>query len=360
MRTVLAAITIALMIGCNIGPGYSAQELPSGKQLKIISVGKMFSSNSDPALILKYQTDLPIADKAALEKEVDEIWPSFQIDVEKAGLTTGVISANEKQVGFIITTSRSQNFVYKKSITGQWSRNGSPLPDLCDEYSNNKEKAAQAIEICTADINSGNFNEGQNKLATRYNNRGIAYGKIGDNDRALADHNKSIELDPSFAKAYNNRGVDYWIKGDNERAIGDFNKAIELDTRYIMAYLGRGNIYIKKGDYDRALADFNKGLELDPKFAPSYVSRGNVNRLRKDHAGALADYNKAVDLDPRLNGAYYNMACLYSADNRTSDACASLEKAITAGYNNWKHIKRDNDLDNIRNDACYKTLMSGK
>ena len=35
--------------------------------------------------------------------------------------------------------------------------------------------------------------------------------KRGELDRALADYNKAIELDPNYAEAYNNRGIT-WLR----------------------------------------------------------------------------------------------------------------------------------------------------
>lgn len=236
--------------------------------------------------------------------------------------------------------------------------------DLCSEYSNNKEKAQQAIETCTTDMGSGKYegtdSTGRSGLATRYNNRGIAYGNIGDYDKAIADHNKAIELDPTFAKAYNNRGLDYVNKKDNDRAIVDYSRAIELDPNYVLAYFNRGATYRIKGEYDRAIADYSKVIVLDPTFAQGYLARGNAYTLKKVRANAIADYKKAIEIDPRMIGASYNLACLYSADNNTTEACAWLNKAAAAGFSNWEHIKKDSDLDNIRNAACYKSIMSGK
>ena len=45
------------------------------------------------------------------------------------------------------------------------------------------------------------------RRANAYNNRGVAYGAKGDRDRAIADYNEAIRLDPKFAMAYNNRGT---------------------------------------------------------------------------------------------------------------------------------------------------------
>jgi len=69
--------------------------------------------------MLKYQTDLKISDLPALRKEVDEIWPVFRGDVEKARLTAAVINANEKPQGFIVQNANVYNFVFKK-LDGTW------------------------------------------------------------------------------------------------------------------------------------------------------------------------------------------------------------------------------------------------
>jgi tetratricopeptide (TPR) repeat protein len=41
------------------------------------------------------------------------------------------------------------------------------------------------------------------------NNRGLTYRDKGELDRAIADFNEAIRLDPKFALAYNNRGLAY-------------------------------------------------------------------------------------------------------------------------------------------------------
>ena len=112
---------------------------------------------------------------------------------------------------------------------------------------------AAAIIDCTRSINSGKW-KGR-YLAAFYSNRSAAYHEQGDNDRALADLNKAIRLDPKFAMAFNNRGAAYNERSDNDRAIADYNEAIRIDPKLAMAFQNRGNAYSDKGDSDRAIAD---------------------------------------------------------------------------------------------------------
>ena len=51
----------------------------------------------------------------------------------------------------------------------------------------------------------------------------------GDNDWAIVDFDKAVELDPKNAKAYFNRGLAYGRKGDRQQGIADIRKAATLD-----------------------------------------------------------------------------------------------------------------------------------
>lgn len=62
-----------------------------------------------------------------------------------------------------------------------------------------------------------------------YNDRGLIYYGKRNFEAAIADFNKSLELNPSDSVVYNNRGVAYEDKGDREQAIADYRKALELD-----------------------------------------------------------------------------------------------------------------------------------
>jgi len=55
------------------------------------------------------------------------------------------------------------------------------------------------------------------------------------------------------------------LKGQNEQAILDFNKGIELDPNNYRAYRLRGAAYSKIGEYDKAISDLDKADELKSK-----------------------------------------------------------------------------------------------
>ena len=117
------AITAMLLLGllaCNTAPQYAVQRLPSGREIKVVGIGTMHFAKGDPALMLKYQTDLSLDNKEALRKEVEDIWQVFRLNVEQAGLKNAIISANEVPKGWFIKKGRGYNFIVVKNEAGEW------------------------------------------------------------------------------------------------------------------------------------------------------------------------------------------------------------------------------------------------
>ncbi|TFH33388.1 MAG: tetratricopeptide repeat protein [Anaerolineales bacterium] len=63
-------------------------------------------------------------------------------------------------------------------------------------------------------------------------NRGVAYGKLGQYDKAVADLSRALELDPGNAWVWANRGVAYRELGQPDKAVADFSHAQEMDPSY--------------------------------------------------------------------------------------------------------------------------------
>ena len=66
----------------------------------------------------------------------------------------------------------------------------------------------------------------------RWNNRGLIWRRKGDFDRAIADFDQAIRVDPGYTAAYTNRGQAYEGKGDKERAKADYEAALALPQKY--------------------------------------------------------------------------------------------------------------------------------
>jgi tetratricopeptide (TPR) repeat protein len=96
-------------------------------------------------------------------------------------------------------------------------------------------------------------------------NRGLAYWKKGDFDKAIADCTEAIRFKPDYAQAYNKRGVIYVANCESGKAIADATEAIRLKPGFAEAYAIRGLAYEKKGDMERSRKDLQRAKELKPE-----------------------------------------------------------------------------------------------
>ena len=87
---------------------------------------------------------------------------------------------------------------------------------------------------------------------------------------------RGVAFGQQTAEDFVDRGVAKGKKGDLDGAIADCTKAIELNPKSAVAYSIRGLAKGKKGDLDGAMADCNQAIELDPKCADAYLNRGGV------------------------------------------------------------------------------------
>ncbi len=179
-----------------------------------------------------------------------------------------------------------------------------------------------------------------------------SYHNRGDYDRAIADYNRAIELDPQNALYWDSRSTSYHLKGDFDPAIADTSRAIELDPQNAKYWDSRSTSYHQKRDYDRAIADTSRAIELDPQNAAYWYSRGLSCHEKRDYDRAIADKSRAIELGPQ-NALYWQQRGVsYHAKRDYDRAIADKNRAIeldpqNAGY--WYsrgvsyHEKRDYD-----------------
>ncbi len=93
--------------------------------------------------------------------------------------------------------------------------------------------------------------------------RGHAYAYKKDFPRAFADQETAIGLEKT-AVTHTGRAIDLMVAGAYDRAIADLDEALRLNPKYFYAYLNRGDAYRKKRDFAKAEADYRKALEITP------------------------------------------------------------------------------------------------
>jgi tetratricopeptide (TPR) repeat protein len=163
--------------------------------------------------------------------------------------------------------------------------------------------------------------------AIAYVGRGLAWQLKGERDRAMADFNDAIRLDPKNTHAYNNRAILWREKGEVDNAIADFTKAIAIDPLphsdlagpgHVNLYANRGLAWKAKGDFDRALSDFDEALRQDSKDADARYFRSETLIAKSEYERAIADLDAVISLKPNASAYYLRGAVRYEQYIRAS------------------------------------------
>ena len=147
--------------------------------------------------------------------------------------------------------------------------------------------------------------------------------------REAADHLKIAEAaQPNEASVHYHEGLAYFRMSDFNKAIAEATVAIKLDKDEKLSYMLRGESYLKKAEFDLALADLNHWIELDPDDSSAYGDRAQCLNAKGRSEEALADASKAVSLDPKDWTSYNTIGISLMRLNRFRDAIDAFTKAI--------------------------------
>ena len=233
-----------------------------------------------------------------------------------------------------------------------------------------KESLEKESNIITASRISSCYDDlGDYDKALEYCNQAIALDSVkanylyekanildnaGRTQEAIKTMSDYIANTPDEPAGYYQRG---WFKdhsGDIEGALEDYTMAITLQPNVAYAYLNRGVLYRLKGENTKAESDFKQVVRLDsiPEDAEcSFYAYYYLGQKDK----AIEVLNTILDKDKK--GNCYDAACLYSVMGEKEKALSYLRQSLENGYRRFAHIKRDRDLNNIRNTEEFKVLL---
>jgi tetratricopeptide (TPR) repeat protein len=138
-----------------------------------------------------------------------------------------------------------------------------------------------------------------------FHDRGMAYGELGDMDRALRDLNIAVKLRPDENNAI--RSLVYARARANKElpeALADANRLIELDAkqakRFGASFHVRSFVYYRLGRWREAIVDADTAISLHGNFAGSFFVRGKAKIAAGDRQGGNKDIAAALNIDPDI------------------------------------------------------------
>ncbi len=113
----------------------------------------------------------------------------------------------------------------------------------------------------------------------------------------------------------------------------------------------------KRNDTEFEIAFYENILKDSPYFIEALVVLGDLyTKAGLWQKGLEVDITLS-QLRPQDPIVFYNLACSYALLNQTRPALASLTKAIDLGYDDFNHLKKDEDLRNLLKDEHFQQFI---
>lgn len=158
-----------------------------------------------------------------------------------------------------------------------------------------------------------------------YNDRGSAYFKLGDLDKALEDYQKAIELSPPYSEVLTNLGQCYQALDQPEKAIEAYSTSLDLVPTQSLALLGRAQALEMMGRTVEAVTDYSAALSLEPNQPLVLSNRAVLHYELGDIQTALEDLNQAILLSPQTPDLYQNRAVALMDLGKVAEASSDLQ-----------------------------------
>ena len=205
------------------------------------------------------------------------------------------------------------------------------------------------------------FKKSPSELANLYKNIGWNNSELGKYDEAIKFYDIALGFHPDYIEVLIHEGFTYTYKKDYNNALATFSKAIGLcghDSEMLAElYSDRGECYDKMKEYDLA----RKDAEFSLKTLPDNQQANTLIGYSYLYTGKFIDskvyFMKALNKDTADVYGYYNLACYYSVAKDKESSLVWLDKAFKHGYNDFDHIAKDEDLNEIKEDEKFKQLL---
>ena len=114
---------------------------------------------------------------------------------------------------------------------------------------------------------------------------------------------------------------------------------------------------INAGRFDEAVDAWKKRADADEDDARAHFMYAYSLHMTGDLDAAHDAHLKAARYAQFATTALYNHACVHALRNEKDAALRSLREAIEAGFDNAEQLKSDGDLENIRNDGRFASIL---
>jgi TolB-like protein/DNA-binding winged helix-turn-helix (wHTH) protein/Flp pilus assembly protein TadD len=156
----------------------------------------------------------------------------------------------------------------------------------------------------------------------------LAYVKFSydwDWNGAEAEFKRAIALNPNYATAHQWYGQFLRLMGREKEAIAEGEKSLNLDPLSLIINVEAGLPYFYLDRYDEALRHYRKALEMEPNFALAHHDIGWVFEAQGKYPEAIEEFERAVQISD-VAALWSALGHAYGMAGRKQDATRVLRR----------------------------------
>lgn len=138
-----------------------------------------------------------------------------------------------------------------------------------------------------------------------------------------------------------------------DRAEADFDALLQIEPLDPMIYVDRGYFYMRQRRFSEALRDFMTGSRLAPTVAVFNYGAGRALTRMRAYADATEQYSEAMRLTPNDSVPVMSRAEVYVQLGRYAEARADYDRALALG------LRRDMDRFFVYFGRGYSSIFVG-
>lgn len=160
-----------------------------------------------------------------------------------------------------------------------------------------------------------------------------------------------LEPRPAYeSRRFFARGRLAFLQKDYSKAIADFQRSIQLDSSWALPYnaLGRAYINANEKDKSRAKEQYRRATEVEPDWIYPWINLGALYFGMNDLYNAESALRRALLIDAQKASAHKLLADVLEKQNRACDALAEYKLALETASSSTAAPGFDLDKVNVK------------
>ncbi len=150
----------------------------------------------------------------------------------------------------------------------------------------------------------------------------------GQADRAIAEYQKALELNPGSYEAHTSLGVALAGHGQTDEAMAHYRKALEINPNYAKANNNLGVALAARREFDEAIKHYQKALANEPDYAEAHYNLGLALGRRGQFDEAIPHYRKAIEIKPGYIDARYMLGNALAGSGKIDESIDQFRKVL--------------------------------